>query len=98
MSQPSTLHLLLSVSENAWRDCLLASKASDTVVLLDEGVLGLVRNDRHCRPESCRMLVSAADLQARMGTLPADAEEVALVSDADLVSLLESHAHCVSWR
>lgn len=89
------LHLLLSGEESAWRDCLRSCVATDTVVLLDAGVMGLARSQLDF---PCTLLALEADVCARLGTAPGTYEEVRRINDEALIRLIEEHPHCLSWR
>lgn len=93
------LHLLLSADSAAWQDCSACCSAEDTVVLLGEAVMRLGCGGAESGPGfPCRMAVSAPDARARGLSDEMAGEGVELIGDAGLLSLIEAHRHCLSWR
>lgn len=93
------LHLLLSADDRAWRECRSCARGEDTVVLLADGVMGLTGERSEPAPDfPCRVAASAGDARAR--GLPAEAADdgLELITDPQLVGLIEAHGHCLSWR
>ena len=98
-SANSVLHLLLSAEQSAWQDCLRACQSTDTVVLLDAGVMGLVGSSPNSIKDfPCAVIASKPDVSARVGTVGGVNTQVTLVSDDELIGLLADHPRCLSWR
>lgn len=93
------LHLLLSADKALWRDCVRYCKTTDTVVLLDDAVMGLTwPGNEHLSGFPCAVVASKPDVEARIGSPAGIGEGVARISDEAFVHLLESHPRCLSWR
>lgn len=93
------LHLLLGSEKVLWRDCLRHCQATDTVVLLDGAVMGLTRLEEGMIDDfPCPVHVSGPDIDARLGANFCESRQLSRISDAELVTLIESHQHCMSWR
>lgn len=91
------LHLLLSADCAAARDCGACCAAADTVVILDEGVMGLAALMEDDRPSFAgSVVVSESDLRAR-GLPGGVARGLELIDDEAIVALIETHRHCLSW-
>ena len=93
------LHLLMSTDTQAWQACLACCAGGDTVVLLDAAVMGLTgKFTESSNVFPCAVAISEPDALARGLHKHAGSDAIAMVSDSDVVELLETHKQCLSWR
>lgn len=94
----SCLHLVVSADERALDDCLRHLAARDTVVLLDRGVLHLLRSSSTaCFDTPARVLFAEADLAAHGLADTALRGGVDTVDDAGVCALLAVCRHSLTW-
>ena len=90
---------MLSADRRAWQECCACLGEGDQVVLLDAGVMLLADPEADCSFMPFGSLaVSAADASARGLDAAQPVTGAHWVSDAEIVTLLERHSHCLSWR
>lgn len=89
----------MSSELSAGQHCRHACQAEDVVVLLDTAVMSLV-NPQNGWPGDfpCRVVALQSDFQARLGQVHAVRGSVSLIDETELVGLMVSLAHCLSWR
>ena len=93
------LHLLLSASLEARKDCDKCLGAEDTVLMLADGVTVLLQEPIESpQGTHARRCYARADLAARGLLLLAQARGVDVLEDSEIAGLLERHAHCLSWK
>jgi len=93
------LHLLMSSESQAFDQCLQASRREDVVVLMDRGVMKLMSLEEGTVSDfPCTVLVLRSDCEARIGPLQKPLEPVRSIDEGELVALMVSLPHCLSWR
>ncbi len=78
---------------SALASCLATAEASDTVLLIEDGVFGAIGAPAARSP----IAALEPDLRAR-GLLGRIADGVRAISDADFVDLAIAHSPVVTWR
>ena len=93
------LHLVQSVGTGGFAACRARCAAGDSVLFLDDGVRQLLLGEPgRLLPPGVAVYYSQPDLQARGLASVADEARVRMLADGDFSALLESHAHCLSWK
>lgn len=101
MNEPGKgcLHLVMNAHRGTLTDCLACCGPEDTVVLLSSAVDWLARP--LALPEiatTTKVCCLAADTRAHgLQDLPS-ALGLAVIDDHELVRLVCSHRHCMSWK
>ena len=108
-AQKSCLHLVAGAGQEALDDCVAHSAARDALLLVDAGVLHLLRHATGFVAGSVAGLVAgsgagaaevhflAADLQAQGLLELARRLKVSVVEDTVFCELLAAHDHCLTW-
>ena len=93
MKGNSTLHILNKTPEHPrYKTCIQALTPSDTLVLIENGVLSVAGNHRDA---PCKLYALKADMDAR--GLEAASEVINTINYDELVQLTTNHAKIISW-
>ncbi len=93
MKSNSTLHILNKAPEHPrHKTCTQALTPSDTLVLIENGVLSVAGNHLDA---PCKLYVLKADTDAR--GLEAASEAITTINYDELVQLTTKHAKIISW-
>ena len=96
--QDCCLHVVASADEQALQDCLRHVAAGDAVVLLDSGVLHLLRSSPAAHFDGpARVLFAEVDLAAHGLAECARRGGVETVDDAGICALLAHCRHSLTW-
>ena len=93
------LHLLLNLEQETWKACSACCTPRDTVLLIDQGVMGLACSG--AIPQTlfpCRVAASSVDASARGLPIGQTGLGIEFVDDSEVIELIEAHAQCLSWR
>lgn len=95
------LHLLLSASVTAVRDCVGQFESGDHILLVDAGA-NLLADEERMRglSQACGTAVRAleADVRARGLVSAAKRQGVQLIADSAWVALVADHSLVLSWK
>ena len=93
MTSNSTLHILNKAPEHPrYQACIHALAPSDTLVLIENGVLSAAGNQLHA---PCTLYALKADIDAR--ALEAACENLNTIDYDELVQLTATHPKIISW-
>mgnify|MGYP001262580649 CR=1 FL=1 len=93
MTGNSTLHLLNKAPEHPrYQTCINALSPSDTLVLIENGVLSAAGNRLH---PPCKIYALKADIDAR--ALEAACNNLNTIDYDELVQLTATHSKIISW-
>lgn len=92
------LHLLAAAGPEALDTCRSQCRAGDSVLLIDSGVLQLLKPELAALLETgCRLYCLVTDLDAHGLSAATESFGAEPVDDFEFPSLLREHAHCLSW-
>lgn len=98
------LHLVVRSSAEGLRDCQARFTKGDSVLLLDDGVMAIANEGlEHLQAmetaeQDVSICFSAVDLEARGLSGLAHAASAVVLSDAEIVDLLQAHDFCLTWK
>ena len=92
------LHLLAAADREVLESCSAHCRPGDTVLLIDAGVLQLIKPElADLIPAGCRLCCLLTDLEAHGLSSAVETTAAEPVDDSAFPVLLREHRHCLSW-